>query len=499
MNDAFDDRLIEIGLEEILGGLRPPDLRGVLGLEEPGTPRGVRRGRLVAAAAVVLVALGALLFFTQAPAERPVLLRADRLTTLVDPDGNVRKSSVIRAGDRIVTTEGELSLPAAGGTIDLRVGSVLEIRGSDRARLHAGAATVTAERAAVLETPLGEAVLDEGTRAEVVLVPHAPVDLAVLPGIARDLPAPHRVRLEISRGAAHWGEGQAALVARSDQSLRVFADGRKRSDPVLNEDRRRHLSSKLESALLSADDLDLQTLRDRDRLAASVESARYVKAMVGDDPRAADHLRFELLARLGSPLPDDVRTRLLRILVEDDDPRARAHLLRVIGDAPALVATETLLRLADAGEDRAQRLLRERFASNTATKEVALLIALHFAFRDDAIGRELLERAGAVPFDEDEPHRSAAVAAARARLGTPNAWPAYVSALSTWVEAALSSGDISGARVAVRCAAYVAPALSGDAPRVANLAGEVFAFAKRWDVPVETAADVRAALAGLPR
>ena len=262
---------------------------------------------------------------------------------------------------------------------------------------------------------------------------------------------------------------------------------------------RRHLDETIETVVVAEAALDLRTVEGHDRLAAAIEGARFLRAAVAEVPGAADHVRPRLLAQLGAATADDVRTRLLDILVWDDDPRARHEVRATLDRSPTLPTTAALLHLAETGEIQAARLLRVRVATSPGADEELLLGAVYFAFRDDPIGLPQLRPAGAQQFDSEHPHRSAVVAAARARLGSPGAWSAYLAALATWCEGRLAANALSEARIAVLGAGYAAQALSGETPPVASLRSAVFAFGKRWTVSLDTAAAVRAALADLRR
>ena len=412
MSDAHEDRLLEIALEEAVGGLPTPDLRAAVHAD-------LRRRRLVrttrgilALAAALLVGIGIGLSWRGSDevsdvSEAPVALRLERPLSRVDPQGRRHHDTVLRVGDRVVATDEAVVLDAPFGQLTLVPASSLAVRGADDLAMLQGAATVhTAADGGVLDTPVGPATFAGGTRAEVELLPTGTSTMGKRSPRTEHDGSAQRIVIRVTEGSVSVRAGVSSHRIGPGEILQLWNDGRTRGGAVPTRDAQRRLDALLADALVAEADLDPATAGGRDRRDDAAQAGLFLRASVAEDLGAADHLRERLVRHVATATEGDVLARVLSILAADDDPGARAALRRTITSRPNAVPWTVLLQLAEDGETRADAALRRRVESATTADPAALLAAAHFAFRGDDVGADLLGRALPAPFDASAPHLS---------------------------------------------------------------------------------------------
>lgn len=488
MNSEFDDRLLEIALEESLGRLRRPDV--VAGVRLALAARKLRR-RALAAAACLLVAAGVTALALRSDDEPDtVAMRFAAPVAVMDAQGTLHHRREVRSGDRVVAGAGGLDVAVGEGRADIAEGSIVQWGRAGPASLLWGAMTVGESAAGEMGSPVGAIRWDAGSEVELTLLPWAPRDEGAPLRVARGATVAHRLRARVRSGTARATAPAGEVTAHAGHALRLYADGRVRVDSVPSAQELAHFASWFASADVAAASLDLTTLRGRDRLAAAVESGRVLQTSIGEHPGLADHLRGRILRRLQQPIEQDVARRFLDALIDDDDPRTHAAFSAALDVGGDDLSSAALLALAERGIARAAARLRARVVDGDPGASELILPAAYFALRRDDVGRARLQRAfEQEAFGAANPERCAIVATALFHLGATDAWAHYTSELAAWVARRLEAGDLSAARAVVRAGLY---AMRDEAPPPLHaLRARIIAFEKETAAPLATAEDLR--------
>jgi hypothetical protein len=464
------DRLVEVGLAEVVGGRVPPDLapRVLLAWRVQRSARR-RRRHLALAAAVVLVAAGGLLLGRGGRSSGPATPTAvaSRALAVLGADGEARTDRRLRAGDRLLLMDegARLALPD-GGRVDLAAASLLVLgarAGGASLDLRAGRARIDVPptSAVRVRTPLGEVQVPGGARCRIEVPTPAGTSGAAFSALARRWLGgrPHAPSLLVAseRGGAVVGTRR---VPRGSLLLRL-ARGAEKQGPDPDAAARTRLRSLLAAAAVGEADVDVSDPRELERLKAASEAQGELRRRIGEDVRARAWLLGHLVALPDAARHRDLRAAFAELLLADPEQLAEAGLEALVEAEPGLLSEDALVRLAQRGSAAALQALHREMAHPPGYGPV--IPALLLALRGDDAGRAVLRDACAFgatfPF---LPDRVLAAAAGLQLLGDPSPWRAARDRVVRQVERLLDGNDFTRARWLTLRAEYFRRAARGQ-------------------------------------
>ena len=455
---APEERLQEIMLEEVLGGVQAPDLEHrILDRRARSRPR-----RIVSLgiAAALLIALGLYLWprGASAPPAREQLRCAAGMRVWGEGLDGVRREE-LRPGHVGRVGAGHTAQWTGGGSFAVHAPTLFAGGEGDELQLWLGSATATGA-GRVLRLAEGALELGAGGSAEVsafFYVPAAANEIAErLLGARASVLVPDVLLVRVVSGAARFEAGAGSLRVASGRTLR-----------------------KLRGAAA-------ELLRDGPEDAFSL-SASWARRITGEEEQR-EAATVEMLAHL-QRWPSHwefVRGWLVDGSGANADPRLRRHLLTILAQDPALgmqklvlsrldsVAAKNrdglMLQLAENGNAVARAELARRMGEGDGEGTLRMPAA-YSALRGDARGRAGLARfvRGAVLLDFDA-DTFAACAYALRELGEEQPWRRVVSWSRQQALEALAAGRPEEARRHVlRVEYFVVPAREGRRPRFGEL------------------------------
>jgi hypothetical protein len=496
------DRILDLALEEVLGGAKPPDLsrRILAATRRPRVLRG-RRPRVAAVAAAVLAAVGLALFALWPDAESPPpgpepVARLSGGRVLV---GGAGKRFELETGDVVTGDNGTVTFPS-GAVLAFEGDALVRIDGPDAAELLAG--TLRVRGAMTVRTHLGVVVTGDGADARVEL-PAADFAARLHGWLRGDAPRPAQLSVSASSGSvavdgAVVREGTVRIrppgetedpdkAAPPDDSGK---DDEPEPPPPLTEEETKLLDGMLRTAFP-----DLSAFEDDARKKMEIEAGfarEQLRRFLATRPPAWEHVRPWVLA-----LPRaEHRAAVVDLLIHDPDPAGRDVALAEARDHAVDIGGETLLVLAEAGDASARAELVRRLRARPDDLDL-VPAAVSLALRGEAQGRATLRWfLEASRQTANYPQLYVAAAAGLARLGDDVHWNRVPGFVRRTVNRYLDATSLGNARRLVACFSYFRDALARRTP--ADVADLDAVLSRRADAEkLKTAADIRKRLGEL--
>lgn len=190
--------------------------------------------------------------------------------------------------------------------------------------------------------------------------------------------------------------------------------------------------------------------------ANAIESVRKIHAAEHDlveetrkNPAAWEAIRGSLLAKLETATSDEVKSRLINVLVLDKRKETAERLARMLGRTPDLFTVDALMTMDERGFRTARKALVGRVKKG-GLKFRMIRPAAHLAFRGDPTGRQTLRWA----VDDERLRRDVtndyvAGLAGLALLGDRSRWRIHIVSLVRMLEATRDEKQLRRAQTRV--------------------------------------------------
>jgi len=452
--------MLDLGLEEVVGGREPPDLsarvlraaagrRGDAPRERspaphPGGPRRWHR-RVLAGAAAAAVLIAFLLIRRDpggspepgpsepVPVDAPIA-RADRPLAPLDGSGRLEPALTDLAPGRWVAHLGDGAVRVElrdGGSLRFESPAALAVdddAGPPQIRILEGAVQIDAAGVRLaahlgasdrVEIPPGSRAVVERRPIEMYrpLAEIAPDEFLVDAGLDADW----WVRAKRGEVLVHTG-GEPIPVGEGDELARwLGAPPRRRA--ALSPEEERLLEIELESLAVELPPLPEDDPAREDAEIAADLAADRMRGLLADRSAAWDHARPRLVGMLDDPDRLD-RRRAARLLLRDPHPGTLAQLRKSYETMEMASEPDLLMEMASRGLEWALRPLRAWAGARSPELSAQIYTAVYLALRGDRVGIHALWKAvdgGHEAFLRD-PNAYFAAAAGLAMLGKTEPW-----------------------------------------------------------------------------